>query len=207
MARRTGAVGLPAGSVACRPLPKRLGQFFQLQRVDLAAGEFDRRALQRTADLTDFPDVGGGDASDDGPAIGGDVDDTDPFERDERFADRRGAHLKPLGQTTNDQSLPRLETSTEDVGQQTLDDDLAALTVVETGTVAGRLSVGRGDSGHGGRLPFCGGSGAHRLRFVWTGLSDRPGPFYWGDVVEGDSGVCVGARTVLSATHAGLYII
>ena len=90
----------------------------------------DGLAFQDAADLADLADLAGGDAADDRPAVGQQVDDADARQGDQRLADRRVADAEALGQLLGDQVLPGPEPALEDVGQQRLDDRLPAQAMI-----------------------------------------------------------------------------
>jgi hypothetical protein len=100
-------------------------------------------AFQDAADLVDLADVTAGDPADDGAAIGQQVDKPGAGQLDERLADRRVTESEALGQFLRDQALTGAQPALKDLGQQRLDDELAALAVVTLEALAGA------DGGHG----------------------------------------------------------
>jgi len=111
--------------------PREAGrQGVQRTRVDAAAGRAGGLTLQDAADLADLVDLVRRDAPDDGPAVGQQVDDADAGQGDQGLADRGVAHPEPVGQLLGDQVLAGPQPAPEHVGQDGLDDGLAAQAVV-----------------------------------------------------------------------------
>ncbi len=96
-------------------LEKRLGQGMQLRQCDSSTSVSDRFAFQRLPDLADLFNIAAGDRPDHAAAIGNKIDDADALQLNERFANRRRTHLHPPREVLNDEPLPRLEPSLEDV--------------------------------------------------------------------------------------------
>ena len=129
-ARASAMTSAGTGEASRDQPPQRLAQGAQLGRVDPAAGRRDGLAFQDAADLADLADLVRRDPPDDRPAVGQQVDDADPRQRDQRLADRRVADPEPIGQLLRDQVLARPEPALDDVLQQRLHDRLPAQAMV-----------------------------------------------------------------------------
>jgi len=105
--------------------PAELGrQFSQLGLADPSAGGPDGLALQGAPKAVEVADLPSPHAPDDGPAVGTDLDDTDPRQGDQRLTDRRPAHAQAFRQFLDDQPLPGPEAAVHDILEQILDERL-----------------------------------------------------------------------------------
>ena len=106
------------------------GESVQLGQVDLSTGAASGGTFQDTADGADLADIAGADPANDGSAIGQEIDDTDAGQGDESLANGSVADAEALGQLLRDQVRPGPQSALEDIGEQGLDNGLAAQAVM-----------------------------------------------------------------------------
>ena len=105
-------------------------QVLELIRVDLAAGQADRLALQGPANLADLADLPRGHPPDDGSPVGCHVQQAHPREHHQGLADRRVAHAEPPGQGLRHQMLAGADLAVDDLLEQRFHEHLPAQAVI-----------------------------------------------------------------------------
>jgi hypothetical protein len=96
--------------------PNVVGEGVQVRQTDATASSASRLTFEDAPHLANLADIASRNAANDGSAIGEQVNNADPGECDQRFADRRVTDAEARRQLLRRQALTRTELPVEHVG-------------------------------------------------------------------------------------------